>query len=133
MRSGSPRHEPAEAQVLAGHGGPALPSLVGPGGRAWAVVWPGVGAQLRSMHRIALDAGGETRLLRHPGEAVYYVIRGEGIVEEPEAGSANDLGEGSMVHVEPETPYLMRAGAGTLELIGGPSPADPRLYEDQRG
>jgi quercetin dioxygenase-like cupin family protein len=128
-RTGAVRAE--QVQVLEGVGGPELPALVTAGGRAWAVVWPGTGARLRSMHRIALAEGGETRRLRHPGEAVYYVIEGEGEVEDLERGSSDLLVEGSMVHVDAGTPYLLRARSGALELVGGPAPADPGLYRQK--
>lgn len=131
--SREPTNEAAVAstpvQVLPGEGGPELPSVVSDGGRAWAVVWPGTGARLRSMHRISLSAGGQTRPLRHPGEAVYYVIEGEGEVEDLDEARAESLVQGSMVHVGPETPYVLRAGDRALELLGGPSPPDAQIYE----
>jgi quercetin dioxygenase-like cupin family protein len=96
-------------------------------GRAWAVIWPGTGAQFRSLHRVSLAAGGSTLPLRHPGEAVYYVLAGQGAVRDA-AGTAHPLLEGSMVHIAPQGGYRFDAGA-SLELIGGPCPADPALYD----
>jgi quercetin dioxygenase-like cupin family protein len=109
-------------QVL-GPGGPTL-ELVDGEGSARALVWPGVGARLRSMHLVTLGAGARTRPQRHDDEAVYYVIAGAGTV------GPNAVEEGSMVHVAPGVPYAFEAGDGGLELVGGPSPADEALYGD---
>ena len=106
---------------------PELPIVEG-GGSARAIVWPGVGAEIRSMHRISLDAGARTAELHHPMEAVYYVIAGGGSVGDRRAGAATALVEGSMIFVEPDTPYVVEAGADGLEVLGGPCPPDPRLY-----
>ena len=97
-------------------------------GRAWAVIWPGMGAQCRSLHRVSLAPGGSSLPLRHPGEAVYYVLAGRGRVEDA-AGTAYPLIEGSMVHVAPQGRYHFQAEDAGLELIGGPCPADPALYD----
>jgi quercetin dioxygenase-like cupin family protein len=104
-------------------------SIVRNNGEAFAVVWPGVGANMRSMNRISLKAGGATVEMRHPSEAVYYVMAGEGLVNDRNAGSSDRLVEGSMFHVEPGTRYDCEAGAAGLELVGGPCPADPDLYQ----
>ena len=66
---------------------PAL-DIVEQGGTAVALVWPGTGATQRSMHHIALDAGGRTQALQHQGEAVYYVKSGAGTVRDPADGTA---------------------------------------------
>jgi hypothetical protein len=102
--------------------------LVDGDGRAVALVWPGVGATQRSMHHIALHPGDHTVKLRHDQEAVYYVKAGAGVVLDPDAGSSDELVEGSMVHIEPGTAYRFRAGIDGLELLGGPCPPDPSLY-----
>ena len=97
-------------------------------GNAWAVIWPGMGARCRSLHRVSLAPGGITVPLRHPGEAVYYVLAGRGSVED---AAAHELTEGSMVHVAPRGEYRFAASDGGpgLDLIGGPCPADPALYD----
>lgn len=97
-------------------------------GRAWAVIWPGMGARCRSLHRVSLAPGGTSVPLRHPGEAVYYVLAGRGAVEDA-AGTAHPLIEGSMVHVAPQGGHHFQAHDAGLELIGGPCPADPALYD----
>ena len=125
--SASPPEAPG-VQVLDARGGPSLP-IVERGGSAMAVIWPGMGASLRSMHRLSLGAGGVTVELRHPSDAVYYVVSGSGEVAEGAEGEAEPLVEGSMVHVDAGTPYVLRGGPGGLEAVGGPAPADPALYE----
>jgi mannose-6-phosphate isomerase-like protein (cupin superfamily) len=97
-------------------------------GVALAVIWPGVGAQLRSMHRIRLAPGARTVPLRHAMEAVYYVMSGAGTVLDPDEPVARPLTEGAMVHVEPGTGYVLAAGPEGIEVIGGPCPADSALY-----
>lgn len=115
-----------EVQVLSSTEGPRLPIVEG-SGEAVAVVWPGVGAYLRSMHRIALGDGGRTIRMKHPSEAVYYVLDGSvDVVDEAEAHVAS---KGAMIFVEPETPYSFASRHGSAVLVGGPCPPDPALYE----
>jgi len=121
---------PRQARVLhAADHGPSLPIVEGEGS-ARAIVWPGVGAALRTMHRIELAGGSRTIPLKHEMEAVYYVIRGAGIVREPGADGSESLVEGSMIHVEPGTAYQFEATADGMLLLGGPCPADPALYQE---
>jgi quercetin dioxygenase-like cupin family protein len=119
---------PKEVRVLdGGESCPTLP-LVDGEGVARAVVWPGIGAQLRSMQRIRLAPGARTIPLRHAMEAVYYIMSGAGTVLDPERPPARPLVEGAMVHVEPGTAYLLEGGPDGIEILGGPCPADPALY-----
>jgi quercetin dioxygenase-like cupin family protein len=113
-------------QVL-GPGGPSVP-IVESGGSAHALVWPGAGARLRSMHLITLEPAGRTRPQQHAGEAVYYLIDGDGSVGAP-SRSGEAVTEGSMVHIAPGAAYVLAAGAAGMRVVGGPSPADPSLYE----
>ena len=106
---------------------PKMP-IIAQGGTASAVVWPGTGAQFRTMHHIDLDAGGSTIRLQHEGEAVYYVKQGTGSVSDPDAGTSDALIEGSMVFIEPGTAYRFAAADTGMILLGGPCPADPSLY-----
>ena len=106
---------------------PELPIIDGHG-RAQAVVWPGVGASMRSMHRIQLEQGAKTKDQSHPMEAVYYVMAGSGAVVDPEGGTSDEIVPGSMAHIEPGTTYRFEAGAQGLSLLGGPCPPDPALY-----
>lgn len=111
---------------------PDLPIVDG-GGRAWAVVWPRVGAHLRSMHHISLDPGSKTVELTHPMDAVYYVMGGTGSVLDSKEDIRQDLIEGSMAHIEAGTPYVFEAGPGGAEILGGPCPPDPDMYRHLPG
>jgi mannose-6-phosphate isomerase-like protein (cupin superfamily) len=91
-------------------------------GTAHAIVWPGSGAADRAMHRIRLEPGASTVSLEHPGDAVYAVLHGEGLVGD------HALEAGSMVLVDGGTPYRFVAGDAGLDLVGGPAPVDPALY-----
>lgn len=102
--------------------------IVERGGSAWAVAWPGVNSHLRSMHRISLSGGGMTLKMRHPMEAVYYVISGDLAVEDDQSGSSQRLVAGSMAFVEAQTRYRFVAGDRGSELVGGPCPPDPGVY-----
>jgi quercetin dioxygenase-like cupin family protein len=115
----------AVAILPAGRGAGHELDLVEGEGRAWAVVWPGTGAEQRSLHVLELGAGARTRELCHPSEAVYYVTDGAGAVQEE--GVEIALVPGSMVHCQPDAPYRFRAD-DALRLVGGPCPADPALY-----
>jgi hypothetical protein len=113
-------------------GGPEL-ALVAGEGSARAVVWPGMGAQLRSMHRISLGPGSRTIEMSHPSDAVYYVIAGDGEAVDPRAGDVSPLVTGSMAHIDAGTAYELVAGERGMELAGGPCPADPSLYPHGAG
>jgi quercetin dioxygenase-like cupin family protein len=104
-------------------------SIVEGEGFARALAWPGVGARLRAMHRIVLGAGSSTVELRHPGEAAYAVVAGAGEVRDEDGGDVQPLETGSMVHVDPGTPHRLVAGAGGMDVVGGPGPVDPSLYD----
>jgi quercetin dioxygenase-like cupin family protein len=116
-----------EIQVLDLTAGPELAIVEGEGA-ARAVVWPGMGASLRSLHTISLAAGAHTVELSHPSEAVYYAASGTGTAVDTASGDEHELVAGAMVHIDAGTPYVLRAGTAGLELLGGPSPADERLY-----
>lgn len=116
-----------EVVVVDSEGGPELPLVLGHG-RAWATVWPGMGARLRSMHRISLGPRARTVEMTHVSDAVYYVISGHGETLDREAGTTHPLVTGSMFHVDAGTPYQVLAGEEGIELVGGPSPPDPSLY-----
>jgi quercetin dioxygenase-like cupin family protein len=117
-----------EIQVVGLEQGPALAIIEGEG-RAHAVIWPGMGARLRSIHRIELGGGARTIGLRHPSEAVYYVMDGTGEAVDLDAVERQALRPGSMVHIEPGTTYRLSAGGDGMSLVGGPSPPDRALYE----
>ena len=116
-------------QVVRGSGNSVLLPLVASGGEAVAVVWPGVGSQHRSLHRVLLQPDGYTVDLRHPSESVYYVRSGSATVVDADSGEQQSLVEGSMVHVDPSTAHRFEAGASGAEIVGGPCPPDPSIYE----
>lgn len=118
---------PEEIRILDGSAGPELPIVDG-AGVARAIVWPGTGARARSLHRIWLEARAGTVELRHPSDAVYYVVEGDGAVADRTSGEAHDLRAGAMFHVDAGTAYAVRAGDGGMQLVGGPAPADDALY-----
>lgn len=116
-------------QVVRGSGNSVSLPLVASGGEAVAVVWPGVGSQHRSLHRVLLHPDGYTVDLRHPSESVYYVRSGSATVVDADSGEQQSLVEGSMVHVDPSTAHRFEAGASGAEIVGGPCPPDPSIYE----
>lgn len=107
-------------------------AIVEGGGSARALVWPGTGAEHRSLHLIRLDGGARTIELEHPMEAVYYVVSGAGSLRGRAGAPAGDLVVGSMIHAAPGAAYAVEAGDAGLEMVGGPCPPDPRLYDDPR-
>jgi quercetin dioxygenase-like cupin family protein len=117
-----------QIQILNAAEGPRL-AIVERAGHSHAVVWPGMGATLRSIHSISLGRGGRTIELSHPSEAVYYVAAGSGEAVDVVTGAREKLRRGSMVHVDPDTPYILSAGEEGMQLVGGPSPPDLSLYE----
>jgi quercetin dioxygenase-like cupin family protein len=106
---------------------PELP-LVDGGGVARAVIWPGIGASLRSMHLVELEPGARTVPQRHPMEAVYYVIEGRAVAWDLADGASHRVGVGSMIFIEPETEYVISADGHRARFVGGPCPPDPDLY-----
>jgi mannose-6-phosphate isomerase-like protein (cupin superfamily) len=104
-------------------------SLVRGGGAAWAVIWPGNGAQSRSMHLFELDEGSETVVMEHPSEATYYVIQGAAVATDASDDSEQMAETGSMIFVEPQTRYVISAEGGSTRFVGGPCPPDPKLYQ----
>jgi quercetin dioxygenase-like cupin family protein len=107
---------------------PLLELVVGDG-EARAIIWPGMGAELRSLNRIVLGSGSRTVEQRHPGEAVYFLKEGEASIHDRATGEEFQLATGSMIHVEPDTPYEFIATGDGAEILGGPCPSDPSLYE----
>ncbi len=118
-----------EVRVLdSGEACPELP-IVENGGRALAVVWPGVGALHRSMHLVRLDGDGRTKPLSHPSDAVYHLCEGSATAVDPASGESFEIGVGAMLHIDAGTTYRIDAGPAGALLIGGPCPPDPALYQ----
>lgn len=97
-------------------------------GTALVVLWPGNRARFRTMQILQMEAGDETIDLRHPHDCVYYVSNGAGRVRDLSSGAAQDLIEGSIVHIDARDDYRIEAGADGMRMVGGPVPADPELY-----
>lgn len=106
--------------------GAALP-LVHGDGEFRVLVGPDMGAKSRSLHYVRLSSGASTHVLRHQGEAVYYVISGTVQMADVDAGASHVLTEGAMAHVEPDTSYQFSAVSDAV-VLGGPSPVDPKMY-----
>jgi quercetin dioxygenase-like cupin family protein len=123
-----PPGEPAVAVLT--RSSPRRPlTIVEQGGSAEAIVWPGMGSRWRSLHRIELEAGGRTVVLRHPSEAAYFVKEGDCDIVDEATGDRIPLPQGSMVHVGAGRPYRFVA-RGAVEVLGGPCPPDRALYGD---
>jgi quercetin dioxygenase-like cupin family protein len=118
-----------EIQVIDLDHGPKL-TIVDGAGHANAVIWPGMGAQLRSIHMIRLEAGSRTVELNHDHEAVYHVNEGSGDAVDIATGETQPLRRGSMIHIDPGTRYRVVAGSEGMAVVGGPSPPDPALYKE---
>jgi quercetin dioxygenase-like cupin family protein len=107
--------------------GPDL-DIVRGAGSCTPVIWPGVSARHRSMHRLVLGPASSTIALRHPSEAAYYVVEGQARVEDHDEGTAQPLVAGSMFHVGAGTAYVIVAVGDGVTILGGPCPPDPALY-----
>jgi len=113
--------------------GVALPLVEGPG-RMDALVWTGMGAVHRAMHRTALERGGRTvRLCHRRSEAVYFVVRGRGVAVEGNGAAVHPLRAGMMLHVAAGTPYMIQTETEPLVCVGGPCPPDEELYQEIPG
>jgi quercetin dioxygenase-like cupin family protein len=116
-----------EIAILNGSRGPELQIVAG-AGEARAIIWPGMGARSRSLHRVWLAENAGTVELSHPSDAVYYVLEGTGWVDDPDADERHDVAAGAMFHVDAGTRYAIHAGAAGMQVVGGPAPADDALY-----
>jgi mannose-6-phosphate isomerase-like protein (cupin superfamily) len=125
-----------KTQVLCvGRDGLPLPLVDGPDGDVRAVIWPGMGARHRSMHHVRLPAGARTVPHQHAGaEAVYYIVRGRGAVEDLDQGRQHAVGAGAFVLITPRSRYRITAAHDSeLVCVGGPCPPDPGLYAGRSG
>ena len=120
---------PREVRVISDDADSVSLPMVEAAGSARALVWPGTGAHMRSMNRISLQPGGRTIPLRHPMEAVYYVISGAAEVLDLETNRRHRITAGGMFLVDPGTGYRIETQTDITEIVGGPCPADPRLYD----
>jgi quercetin dioxygenase-like cupin family protein len=115
--------QPGRARIISpGDWGPDLGICKG-AGSVREIVGPTTGARTRSLYWIDLAQGSSIIALKHPDEAVYYVVSGSVRVETT-TGTPHDLVEGGMFHVRPGTDYTIVA-VSDAEVVGGPSPVDP--------
>lgn len=118
---------PPAVRVVKRGAGLALPLVAGEGS-AVAIVWPGMGAQHRTIHRFNLGPLASTVPQQHAGEAVYAVLEGDATIVDLADGESRTLTVGAMIHLDPETRYNFRAGESGAVILGGPCPPDPGLY-----
>lgn len=113
----------------------SLALVDGAAGEVRAVVWPGMAARHRSMHYVSLPAGARTLPHGHAtSEAVYYVVRGQGVIEDLDLGATHAVGPGSFVLITPRSRYRIAAAQDQeLVCVGGPCPPDPQLYAGRSG
>jgi hypothetical protein len=116
-----------DISIVDGRGGPSLPIVDGVG-ECRAIIWPGIGARSRSLHRLWLNGEAATVELNHPSDAVYYVVDGAGWVIDRARGRRSALRPGAMFHVDRGTPYVIQARVPGMQVVGGPAPADDALY-----
>jgi quercetin dioxygenase-like cupin family protein len=103
--------------------GPPL-DLVEGSGTCREVIGVGSGNSFRSLYRFELPVGSATTRLKHPVEAVYYVVSGSVEVSSSTAEGNRALSMGGMLHVRPFGDYAMQAQEDAV-VIGGPCPVDP--------
>jgi quercetin dioxygenase-like cupin family protein len=99
--------------------------LAGGGGRVRALLRPEVGARERALLYVELPAQAASAVLRHPFEAAYFVVRGEGAVRAEPGGPAHPVREAQMIYVPPGVAYRL---VGPAVFAGGPCPPDPALF-----
>jgi mannose-6-phosphate isomerase-like protein (cupin superfamily) len=109
---------------------PEIPIIIGRG-NARVVMWPGNDTQFRTLQILTLEGGDRTIPLNHGSDAVYYVISGAGSITDVQSGESSALAEGAMVHIDAGDHYLFGANSDQgMKILGGPCPADPKLYAD---
>lgn len=118
----------AAALRVVKHGTGQELGLIDGAGSARAIVWPGMGAQYRTMHHITLGPHASTVDQEHPGEAVYAILDGTAAIRDLVAGETETLTTGAMVHLDAHTRYSFSAGEHGAVILGGPCPPDAALY-----
>lgn len=109
----------------------AVPVRLVPGADcAVALVWPGMGARFRSLHRVSLQPGVASLVLQHESDAVYYVVEGVAQLADPDTDEVLTCDAGSAVHIDAGTHYQFQAQSASATIVGGACPADLRLYEE---
>ncbi|MBI4495098.1 MAG: cupin domain-containing protein [Chloroflexi bacterium] len=121
---------PAEGElsVLDLAGGVEIPLIRPPmpGGYARFPIWPGMGARLRSMNRVAMRPGQENVPHVHPvSEDIFYCLSGTCVVEDGSTGREQPFGRDCLIFIDPGTPHAVRSlGPDDYISVGGPCPPD---------
>jgi quercetin dioxygenase-like cupin family protein len=110
---------------------PELPIVEGQG-TAKVILWPGNGAEYRSIQLFTLEKGDRLHPMRHQSDCVYYIIKGDGVIVDLSGMQAQPLVEGSMIHIDAQDSYRIEAGDAGIRFLGGPCPPDAALYENLR-
>jgi mannose-6-phosphate isomerase-like protein (cupin superfamily) len=109
---------------------PEIPIIVGRG-NARVVMWPGNDTQFRTLQILTLEGGDRTIPLNHGSDAVYYVMSGAGSITDLQSSEVSPLAEGAMLHIDAGDAYLFSANSDQgIKILGGPCPADAKLYAD---
>lgn len=96
---------------------------LGPGVEATVVVDGREGARHGVMVRLRLEAGrGYVSAVSAGAEDAWYVIEGRGTVADLATGRTEAAEPGCVVAIEPGSRVVLRAGAGPMVLVGGPTP-----------
>ena len=96
---------------------------LGPGVEATVVVDGAAGAKHAVMVRLRLDAGrGYVSTVPAEAEDAWYVIEGRGTVVDLATGHNEAVQPGCVIAIEPASRVAVRAGAGPMLLVGGPTP-----------
>lgn len=98
-------------------------TTLGPGVAADVIVEGGGEVRHSVMVRLRLDAGrGYVADIPPGAEDAWYVIEGRGEVEDLATGRRQAVGPRCLIAIEPGSRVAIRAGAGPMVLVGGPTP-----------
>lgn len=96
---------------------------LGPGVEATVVVDGSEGAKHGVMVRLRLEAGrGYVSAVPAGAEDAWYVMEGRGVVADLVSGRSEAVEPGCVIAIEAGSRVALRAGAGPMVLVGGPTP-----------
>lgn len=100
-----------------------------PGGDARAVVWPGMGAKNAGLNYVVMKPGQENVPHLHKvSEDIIYVIQGQGLAVDFDAGVEHPFTKGSVIYVTPGTRHTIKAtGSEDYIVVGTLAPADTEM------
>ena len=104
-------------------------------GVAKAIIWPGMGAKLGSMHYFVMAPGARNVPHKHPeAEDMFYVVQGQGVVIDFDQGKEYPFKKGDFVFIPAGITHAVRSdGPEDFISVGGPSPADEAMYVHEKG